>query len=312
MRHKNFLFLAMFVLTTACTEEFDLQLNAKQKLVIEAELTNGRPPYYVRLGLSDSKTDVLYNQRVDDALIIISDDCGVVDTLIPAKDSILTYEILEGGKIGEPFMEFIPELTRCYFQTTKLQGQAGHTYKMRVEWRGDVYTSECTMPKSIKIDSLGYPNREIDATPMVWFVDDSTTANYYLIKKGYRFWPITYSTAQGTWAASVLSDEHMTKGSHGIDICSGVSVESWQKETWDFSYYFPIQRLILYSITQEAYNYYTSLANQIRYDGGVYTPSPASAPTNIKGGALGFFNVASIDEKLCVCSKEDEDNWYVW
>lgn len=312
------LLISSFLLS--CTEEFELQFDEKQKLVIDAELTNGRPPYYVNLSVSGESIDKIPRKMSEEVVIIISDDMGIVDTLIPASDSIMDYDLL-GGEIIDSSLIYNYDFEMkhgSFFQTTKIRGKAGHTYHLHVEWRNQIFTSECTMPKEIKIDSLTsrpankFDDGAVHEIPYVWFADDPTEDNYYLFKKGYKLFPISFSTGQGMWSTSLLSDELLVEGTHGVDVCKGVSVESWRRDGWNFSYYNPIHRVIMYSITKEAYEYYNSLQNQIRYDGGVYTPSPASAPTNIRGGALGFFNVASVDEKLCVCTEEEENSRYVW
>lgn len=314
------------MLINACTEEFNLQLHPETKLVIDAEITNGKPPYYTHLGLSGTIESDL-NQWVDNALVIISDDDGVVDTLIPAADSIWSHFTRYKTQSGEDSIVWYPVYdnigvidsmlvydyklsTQCYFQTTKLKGKAGHTYYLKVEWNGNTYTSECTMPSAIKIDTITHRqgNKLIDGTdgtiPYVWFHDNPNVDNYYVFKKGSGEYPLPYSTGQGTWSVSVFSDEFMQPDSKGMDLCGGESTESWRKDDFSFAT-FPDQKLMMYSVTKEVYDYYSSLIKQIRYDGGVYTPSPASAPTNIKGGALGVFNAASFDYKYCLISEEE-------
>ena len=319
------------MLVSACTEEYNLQLHPETKLVINAEITNGRPPYYTQLGLSGA-LETQMNHNVDDALIIISDDEGVVDTLVPAKDSTIWYITKYKNRYGEDSIrgyviydnigvidsvyEFEPLLyEKGYFQTTKLKGKAGHTYFLKVEWQGHTYTSECTMPEAIKIDTITHRKGDkfIDGTdgdiPYVWFRDNPNEDNYYIFKKGIDQRPLPYSNGQGTWCVSIFSDEYLAPDAKGMDICGGEATESWRRDDF-FFYIYPSQKLMMYSVTKEVYNYYSSLINQIRYDGGVYTPAPASAPTNIKGGALGVFNAASFDYKYCLMSEEEYNEKY--
>jgi hypothetical protein len=51
----------------------------------------------------------------------------------------------------------------------------------------------------------------------------------------------------------------------------------------------------MYSVTKEAYDFYKALISQFRNDGGVYSPTPASAPTNIDNNALGFFRASAVN-----------------
>ena len=329
MKPKSLVWIIVFscMLINACTEEFNLQLHPETKMVIDAEITNGKPPYYTRLGMSGSVESDL-NKRVDDALVIISDDEGVVDTLIPATDSIWHHFTRYKAQTGEDSIVWFPIYdnigvidsmlvydhrlsTQCYFQTTKLQGKAEHTYYLKVEWNGNTYTSKCTMPSAIKIDTITHRqgSKFTDGTvgdiPYVWIHDNPNEDNYYVFKKGWGEEPLPYSNGQYTWSVSIVSDEFLQPGFKGMDLCSGVATESWRKDDWRFDR-FPEQKLMMYSVTKEVYDYYNSLINQIRYDGGVYTPSPASASTNIEGGALGLFNAASFDYKYCLKGEDEK------
>jgi len=259
MKTKSLVWIIVFscMLLIACTEEYDLNLHPETKLVIDAEITNGKPPYYTHLGLSGSlKSDL--NQWIDDALIIISDDEGVVDTLIPAADSIWTHYTKYTTQSGEDSIVWYPVYdnmgaidsmliydhrlaTQCYFQTTKLQGKAGHTYYLKAEWRGHTYTAECTMPSAIKIDTITHRQADkfkdgaVGEIPYVWFHDNPNEDNYYVFKKGWQEEPLSYSNGQYTWSVSIISDELLQQGFKGMDLCGGVATESWRKDNWDFS-----------------------------------------------------------------------------
>jgi len=54
-------------------------------------------------------------------------------------------------------------------------------------------------------------------------------------------------------------------------------------------------RIRMYSITEEGYNYYKALIAQFKNDGGTYSPAPASPPTNIDNGGLGFFRASAVN-----------------
>jgi hypothetical protein len=50
----------------------------------------------------------------------------------------------------------------------------------------------------------------------------------------------------------------------------------------------------MYCISEPVYRYYYALSRQFYDDGGAFSPSPASPPTNINGGAQGCFSAASV------------------
>ena len=305
------LFLFSIVFLCACTEEYDLELSGESKLVVDFTITNAKPPYYIQL----TKSKMCYGtpeeyvsdkrwwwekkdyEMVCDARVIVSDDCGVIDTLELCPDSVSywddddqKYHFYESSRPG----------SNGYYRTTKIEGIPGNTYNLRVEWQGNIYTAECKMPKAVAIDTIT-SLREADKfkdgvgagfIPYLWFHDDPATPNYYVFE---------YAMYGGkTWGINIMSDEQLNSDDIcGIDAYSGEAPDGFTRNTIvsgthiskDWGY----DQIRLYSVTKEVYEYYSSLIKQIRYDGGVYTPSPASAPTNIKGGALGVFNAASVD-----------------
>lgn len=303
-------FLCIGIALAACTEEYDLQLNGEPKLVVEMQITNAPPPYFIQLTKSKScfgapeeygyerlwwiKRDY---EMVCDALVIVSDDCGVIDTLELCPDSVLFW--------AEYDQEYHLDAYECpgsngYYRTSKIVGVPGHTYNLRIEWQSNVYTSDCTMPKEVVIDTIT-KFRDADKfndgagagyIPYLWFHDDPTTSNYYLFEMSIY--------GGKTWGINIMSDEQLNSDDIcGIDAFSGEAPDGFTRNTivsgTNMSKEMGLDKVSLYSVTKEVYEYYSSLIKQIRYDGGVYTPSPASAPTNIRGGALGIFNAASVD-----------------
>lgn len=299
------------VFVSSCTEEYDLQLNGEPKLVIEMKITNTKPPYFIQLTKSKScyEAEGEYDEyerqwwkkrdydMVCDALVIVSDDCGVIDTLGLCPDSIPYWD--EDEEVYRLTDYSLPG-SNGYYCTSKIEGIPGHTYHLCVEWQGNVYTADCTMPKAIEIDTITN-HREADKfkdgagagfIPYLWFHDDPTTDNYYLFE---------YAIYGGkTWGINTMSDEKLNSDDiYGIDAYVGEAPDGFTRNTIisgsHMSKEWGYDKISLYSVTKEVYDYYNSLIKQIRFDGGVYTPAPASAPTNIKGGALGIFYAASVD-----------------
>lgn len=299
------------MLINSCTEEYDLELGKEQKLVIEMQITNTPPPYYIQITKSnltfESLPPIVWGdsteswekrnyQMVCDAMVIVSDDCGVIDTLCLCPDSVLCYDEYQDYY----YWDRRHQGSNGFYQTTKIEGIPGHTYHLRVEWQDKVYTAECTMPKAVEIDTVtcfrgadkSKDGNDIGYVPYLWFHDDPTVANYYLFE---------CDGIGKAWKMSTMSDERLnSEDICGIDAFAGEAPDGFNRNTivtggTNTSKEWGYDKVCLYSVTKEIYDYYNSLINQIRYDGGVHTPSPASAPTNIKGGALGLFNAASVD-----------------
>jgi hypothetical protein len=50
------------------------------------------------------------------------------------------------------------------------------------------------------------------------------------------------------------------------------------------------------SLSEYAFKYYEALLKQFENDGGAYSPTPASPPTNLTGNALGYFRASAVSE----------------
>lgn len=322
MRNR-FIAYIMLIVSYSCTKEYDLQLKSNDlKLVVDATITNQSGPYYVRLTKSsadfnidtsvrpDNDTTYMYsNDRaipVKDAEIYITDNnTSFTDTLIPCsagkwfhyKDSIhnVDYSRFE-----------IPQKTihTGYYETSKLKGVAGHTYSLTIKWQNKEYHATSYMPPVPPLDSVnlnfteGAVGKSDYLIPLIYFKEPQNERNYYLF--------ITQNAAY-TWPYSVLSDEYLNDYVNGLDVCKGVSPYYWRTAYpylmggRMFNDYF----IEMHSITKEAYEYYKALLQQFKTDGGGYSPSPASPPTNLDNGALGFFRTSAV---VRVDFKQDRSN----
>jgi hypothetical protein len=303
---KNPVLYLLLILLSGCTEEYDFQFPKQvPKLVVEGIITNDPGPYYVRLAQSKSTFEMIVNDTVPsyltygssaggyvsvvDAIVLITDNFGVTDTLIAPPDSVYSYY---SWNYNDPLsrdstLEFNPKAhVFGYYQTKSLKGVPGNTYYLKILWRGAEYTSTCYMPPVPKIDSVTY-EYTLGATgksdfyiPKIWFKDNPATEDYYLFK-----------TEGIVWGRSVLSDDNMNSDVSGLNVFQGETHEWWLNNyPWPGDTY----RIEMSSITKEIYDYYKALIMQFRNDGGVYTPSPASPPTNITNGAQGYFRASSV------------------
>ena len=262
-------------------------------MVVDAVITDQPGPYYFRLTESNIggtvKADILdidIAVGVKNALLILSDNQGHIDTLQP-----VTYD---------PEREFI-SAGRGYYKTTSIKGVAGRTYFLKIINDGKEYTASSFMPEVPEIDSLSYIVKKGEIgkfdsyIPLLYFKEPQLTNDYYLIyhsggKKNFADYGfVTYSI----WKYSILSDEYLEPYVNGLYVENGSAPEDL-----GYYHYFPGEyfRVRLQSITQDAY-YYKALLGQYENDGGSFTPSPSSPPTNISNGALGFFRASAVSEK---------------
>jgi len=298
---KNKILYLLLILFSGCTEKYDFKFSEQApKLVVEGIVTNGPGPHYVRLTLSKTTFELSFNEStgysqfddgytpVLDATIIISDNHGETDTLIPTSDSAYRYFYWdEAGIQRDSVMDFNPKAHIFgFYQTNLLKGVPGNTYYLKVLWNGKEYNSICYMPPVPEIDSVTYEftkgaiGKSDFYIPKIWFKDNPATEDYYLFK-----------TSGWVWGRSVLSDVNMKSNVTGLNVFQGETHEWWRNGYPWAGYPYTIE---MSSITKEIYDYYQALIMQFRNDGGVYTPSPASPPTNISNGAQGYFRASSV------------------
>ena len=316
--------LILSIVAYSCTKEYDLQLKTTQsKLVVEGTITNQNGPYLVRLTKSrlelhfeqnrSSDSDTSYNYQapndgvvaIQDAEVYITDkNTSFTDTLV--KCPVGTWHYFEAGNNYPAWSYFEVEDTSIvwgHYKTTKLKGIAGHTYALTIKWQGQEYHAESYMPPVPALDSVQFKlvkgdiGKDDHNIPLIYFKEPQNERNYYLF----------ITQAVYGWPYSILSDEYLKSYVNGLDVCKGVTPDYWVTNyPYDHMDSYFIE---MHSINREAYEYYKALIQQYKTDGGGYSPSPASPPTNLDNGALGFFRASAVNR---VDFKKDENHEWIW
>ena len=319
MRNLRLLFILPFFITS-CIEEYDLNFNnSEPRLVVEGLVTNKSGPYYVRLTKSNigvhTTADYSFTDNAEpvmNALVIISDDLGLADTLLPI-DVILSeynfnpllgyFKLINddfGNVIDTLFLQDPPEYRheRGFYKTTKLVGISGHTYTLHVTAEGKTYDATAYMPPVPEIDSVGYIKKisEKDGQeyyiPLLFFADPQGISNFYLIQLITEEASRSMS-AKTLWQFSILSDAFLEPYVKGLNIQLGISPNDIQYPLlWEGDSIY----VALSSLSETAYDFYEVLLDQFKNDGGVYKQVPASPPTNISNGGLGLFRASAVVE----------------
>jgi hypothetical protein len=156
---KTIIYLsALCLLATSCTKVIELDLkDAESKITIDGVINNMPGPYTVKVNKSVPFGESSIYPEVADALVVISDDAGTVDTL--------TYK------------------GNGAYQTSKINGVAGRTYNLNVKANGVEYKATSTMPIGVDLDTL--LQQTIQAGPQTRkvifpsYVDAPTLGNNY-------------------------------------------------------------------------------------------------------------------------------------
>jgi hypothetical protein len=256
---KQLILAALTTLTLAsCTKEIEIDLNSSDaKIVIEGDITDEPGPYFVKLSKTVNFSDAGNYPAVSNALVVIADDRGTIDTLT--------------------------ETTKGTYSTARIVGTPGTTYKLTVEAEGRTYHATSTMPLKVPLDSLRFnvfsaPGSSDNYTVIPVFLDPDSKGNCYrFIQKVNDETDKSYIVVNDNVANGTVNQRPIF--SRDLEVKSGADVT-----------------IEMRCIDPNAYLYFYSLA-QIAGNGPGGGTTPSNPPNNITGnGALGLFAAFSVQK----------------
>jgi hypothetical protein len=268
----SFVYLLILVGITSCEEVIELDLaTTAPRVVIEGIITDQPGPYTVTI----KKTADFYDRNNfpagRGATVKITDSKGNTDTLTEVEDGV--------------------------YQTNILEGIAGRTYNLTVDFEGETYTASSTIPaKEIKIDSLAYKfeeesvfyNEGYYVTP--YFTDIAGERNYFRLNLFVNGAPYLHEV-DGDFVEDNnfnLIDDKFFEGNQ-------IDYEFYSALSAGDSIY-----VELHHLDEATYDYYTTLVEVIN-GGGM---APSNPITNLSNDALGYFGAFSIDSASTVIEAE--------
>lgn len=258
---------------SSCEKVIDIDLNeSDNKLVIEGKINN--------LGECSVKLSQVKNYDQDnefpgvgDAIVVIYDDLGNLDTL--------EYD-MEGRYYSEEII-----------------GTPGVTYSLNIFWNNKTFTSVCKMPELVQIDSLSL-RREVffvDTTliTIVHFNDPGNVNNYYrylysvndlsinnyFVESDKFYNGLKVETRIPIFELNPNGGAGGGPGGPGNPGPGPVVPDTIKVEMW--------------GIDKSMELYYRTLSASIDAASGQQA-APANPESNITGNALGYFSAYSISE----------------
>lgn len=187
-----FLLAVIMILFSACQKIVNIDLNSSSpKIVIQGEITDSLGPFHVMITKSGSYYSQPVLPPVSGALVTISDNTGVIDTLKEEQPGIYT--------------------------TAKIKGIPGYNYSLKVIAENNEFDAYTTMNSRVAIDSLTVEetqstsgNRHLNL--ICHFNDPKGEKNYYRIK--------LYTNDKTNTESYRLYDDQYTDGEK-IDLRAG-------------------------------------------------------------------------------------------
>lgn len=254
-------------LLSSCTKEIKVNLKTTEpQIVIEGNITNEPGPYTIQIGKTVNFSDPNQLPPVSGALVIISDNTGVIDTLA--------------------------ETSPGAYKTSVLAGIPGRTYKLEVVAAGKNFNAISAMPQVVNLDSLAFDlfttkgnsgGKEYSTLPV--FTDPATAVN------SYRFIQTVNGKPDKTYF--VLNDNTFN-GLKNEQLLFNPDAEIKAGDT---------VALEFRCIDKSTYDYFYTLS-QFNND-GPYNTTPTNPPNNIKGDvAFGIFSAYTVQRKSAVVAEK--------
>ena len=320
---KTLILPLIIIFFIGCTEDFPLDGLADQnRIVVEGAITNEEGPYFFKICNSSSINQSSENgEGITNAMVVISDNTGVTDTL-KQLDTIIRqhpvwYYYYTTVKNYSGTIDTIRLLgkdasyLKGVYYTSKIEGVPGNRYNLKVSYNNIIVEAHEKMPEVPDIDSVNFiinyseKDKQRFLVPQIYFREPEDQKNYYMFNFGSDdLFNILYGTSQ-VWNFSILNDEFLPGYIKGFNIDDGASPTGHE----DFFYFEEGDsvRIRMLSLSKQAYEYYKSLIEQFENDGGAYSPTPSTPPTNLSGNALGYFRTSAVSEKKYRIKKTAKD-----
>ena len=259
MLKKYFSTILIGIFLLGCEKEIQLALDPNQSLlVIDGSITDEVGPYTIKLSKSNNISASSNFLAMTNALVIVKDNLGTIDTLKHEKEG--------------------------QYKTNKIKGIYGNTYYLEVQVADKKYTANATMPQKVALDSLRinpFPfNSEVRYNVIPVYTDPIQLGN------SYRFIQKINDTLDQTFH---VFNDNLNNGKVNQRPLRGGS-DSLEVKLKD------IVAVEMQCITRPTYLYYYTLYQQSGAGPGGGT-TPSNPPTNIIGGALGIFSAHTVQRK---------------
>jgi hypothetical protein len=151
-----YLLFGFVLLNLSCKEEIPIELAEDiGKIVIESEINDAGSTQYTKISKTTSFGNTISFEPYDVTSVVVSDDGGLVDTLIRIRPGV--------------------------YQTNRIQGTVGRKYLLEVNDQGTIYQSSSRMMPCPSIDSsyiFNFLNAE-NRYAAIKFRDAAGETNYY-------------------------------------------------------------------------------------------------------------------------------------
>jgi hypothetical protein len=272
---SSVILLALIIFSmTGCEKDIDVDIPATDtKLVVEGAVENGENPFvFITNTLNyfgTITTDELIKSVVLDATVTVSDG-NLTDTMKLAPSGVQPLVI--------------------YYKAQKMKGEVGKTYSLKIQWKGNTYTSSTYIPTPVKLDSIWFRPMENDTLGYIWanFNEPPGTGNAYRwfakrMTKDKRFLPTFGSAFEDKFIDGKKFELRFPRGrepQQDRDEDNGIERNMYRKGDTVIAKFC--------TIPMEVFKFYRSYQQQATANGNPFA-APSTIKTNMSNGALGVW-----------------------
>ena len=257
---RNIVLLALFagVLLSGCEKVIDLKLdNVAPVIVIDGGISDENENQVVKISRTYNFTEPNKFNGVTGAKLVLTRPNG----------SLINYTEVSPG----------------VYQTAKIRGIPGGTYKLDVTVEGKTYSANSTMPGRVMLDSLTFKQFDFFGT-----VNTYVAVNYQdpeLTQNQYRY----ILKVKGKTAEDMVNEDRFNNGNKVSDAIFYELEELMPGDSLHVEFQ---------CIDRNVYRYFYSLGQT---GGGNGPPvAPANPVSNFNNGALGIFNAHTSSKRTAV------------
>lgn len=266
---KILYFIAVALVFWSCDEPVHLDVNqAEPQVIIEGQVTNVTGHQYVKITRSAGFYDSGKTPRVIDATVLVRDDVGNEFSFIHNP-----------GNQADSAGYYLPQ--------TPFVGEIGRTYKLEATVDGQLYEATDRLFYVTPIDSLAYRlDEEEQEDPevygkfyevMIYAKEPQETKDYYLFKF------FRNDSLKTDFDTDIYFTDDETLGENIDGVSSPIYFAPGDRA-----------RCEIYSISRDAFVFYSDLQSLLNNDGGLFSQPPSNSRSNISNGALGFFQTSAL------------------
>ncbi len=282
MKIRIFFTLIVLAILVGCEKDITLEpLQQEPKLVVDAEIENGRPPFVVISNsfnfFSTIDTALLFNSFVKNAVVNIFDG--------NKKYSLRYFELraVSGSRVG--FYSNDPA-----DPAGVLLGAEGKTYRLTIETGGKLYNSSTTIPAiTKKVDSLWWkpvPNRPANDSfrvLMARITDPPGMGNYI------RYFTKVNSEDFYPGFNSVYDDDVIDGKTYNTDVDKGVDKNRiLERDNFGFFKKGDTITVKMANIDKASFDFWRTWEFTFQSIGNPFS-APGVVTGNVSNGALGAF-----------------------